>query len=337
VTQRRLIEFMLDPDSYPERPGSISLIQTHISLVFIGDAYAYKVKKPLRFDFLDFTTLKRRKFFIEEELRLNRRFSPDIYLDVVPISGVGPTFALGDDSNVIEYALKMRRISEDHMLHRLLAQGRAGEDELERVGRHLAKLYGVIPSTEKSSAFGSPEVIFHNLVENFEQTGRYRGGPVSEEAFDAIKAWSLHFLSSKRSVFEGRVEQGHVKECHGDLHLEHICIHGDDIYVFDCIEFNERFRYGDVASDVAFLAMDLDYNARPELADAFVHAYIRESGDCGMHGVLPFYKVYRAYVRAKVTSFMLDDAGLNGDSRKAAFETAKRYYDLARHYVSHED
>ncbi len=337
MTKMTLIEFMLDPESYPEKPTGISLIQTHISWVFIGDAFVYKVKKPLRFDFLDFTTLPRRKFFIEEELRLNRRFSPDVYLAAVPISQAGNTFAIGDVSNIMEYALKMRRISEDHMLYRLLARGRAGVDELQRVGRHLAKVYGSIPGTEKSEAFGSVEVIFHNIIENFEQTERYRGGPVSGKDFQTIKTWSLDFLRNNTKVFEGRVAQGHIRECHGDLHLEHICMHGGDIYVFDCIEFNERFRYGDVASDVAFLAMDLDYNGHPELAHAFVQAYIQESGDKGMLQVLTFYKVYRAYVRAKVTSFMLDDAGLNGKSKEAAFETAKKYYDLARSYVNHED
>lgn len=337
MPEKALIEFMLDPGSYPEKPGSVSLVQTHISLVFIGDAFVYKVKKPLRFDFLDFTTLERRKFFIEEELRLNRRFSPDVYLAVMPISKKGGSFVIGDDSNILEYALKMRRISEDHMLYRLLAEGRVHREDLKRVGIHLAKLYGKIPSNEKARAFGSPEVIYHNLMENFEQTYRYIGGPVSEEAFEAITKWSLSFLKDRSAVFEERAFRGHIRECHGDLHLEHICMHGQDIYVFDCIEFNERFRFCDVASDVAFLAMDLDYNSRADLADAFVQAYVRASGDRGMMGVLTFYKVYRAYVRAKVTSFMLDDAGLEGDSKREAFETAKRYYDLALGYVSHHE
>jgi aminoglycoside phosphotransferase family enzyme len=147
----------------------------------------------------------------------------------------------------------------------------------------------------------------------------------------------MDFLKNQSKVFEDRVAQGHIKECHGDLHLQHICVDGDTISVFDCIEFNERFRYGDVASDVAFLSMDLDYNGRPELADAFVDAYINASGDHGMREVLKFYKVYRAYVRAKVASFMLEDYCIDVTSKTKASENAKRYYDLAWEYVSHED
>jgi uncharacterized protein len=328
---------MLHPGSYPEKPAAVSLVQTHISWVFIGDTRVYKVKKPVDFDFLDFSTLDRRKFFIEEELRLNSRFSPSVYLTVVPISERGSTFAIGDSSHIVEYALKMRRISEENMLYRLLATGKADERILRRVGAHLAQIYGTIPSNEKARPFGSLEVIAHNIIENFDQTERYTGGPLSEKAFDAIKAWSMDFIRNRPMVFEDRVTQGHIKECHGDLHLQHICVDGDTITVLDCIEFNERFRYGDVAADVAFLSMDLDYNGHPELAEAFVDSYIKASGDRGLREVLKFYKVYRAYVRAKVASFMLDDSDLDVTTKTKVLEKATRYYDLAQEYVNHED
>ncbi|MGD0822072.1 MAG: phosphotransferase [Desulfomonilia bacterium] len=337
MAPENLIEFLQDPGAYPEKPEKISLIQTHISWVFIGDENVYKLKKPVDFGFLDFTTLDKRKFYTEEELRLNKRFSPDVYLAVVPISGAGSTFTIGDSSNIVEYALKMQRISEDHMLYRLLAQGKAGEEELRRVGAHLAQVYGTIPSDEKSRPFGSLEVIAHNIVENFDQTEKYIGGPIAQKAYDSIKTWSMDFLKNKTSVFHDRVAQGRIKECHGDLHLQHICVDGPHISVFDCIEFNERFRYGDVASDVAFLSMDLDYNGFPRLGNAFVEAYIKESNDKGLREVLKFYKVYRAYVRAKVTSFMLDDAGLDAATKATALHTARKYYDLAHEYISRED
>lgn len=337
MAHRSLIEFLSDPSSYPEKPTAISLVQTHISWVFIGDENVYKVKKPVDFGFLDFTTLEKRKFYTAEELRLNRRFSPDVYLAVVPISEKNGVMYLGDDSNVKEYALKMRRISEEHMLYRLLEKGQAGEDELRRVGSHLARVYGAIESDGKSSSFGGMDVISHNITENFEQTAKYIGGPLSQETYNDIKAWSMGFLASGASTFDARVRQGQIKECHGDLHLQHICVDRDAISVFDCIEFNERFRYGDVASDVAFLAMDLDYTGYPGLADAFVDAYVRASRDTGLQDVLKFYKVYRAYVRAKVTSFMLDDVHLDAAMKDNALMTAGRYYDLARRYVTRED
>jgi uncharacterized protein len=337
VPPKTLIEFMLHPGSYPEKPAAVSLVQTHISWVFIGDTRVYKIKKPVLFDFLDFTTLDRRKFFIEEELRLNRRFSPAVYLELVPISEAGGTFAIGDTSHIIEYTLKMRRVSEENMLYRLLAAGKATEHELSRVGTYLAQVYATIPSNEKSRPFGTLEVIVQNIMENFDETERYTGGPISGKAFDAIRSWSMDFLKNKANVFESRVDQGHIKECHGDLHLQHISVDGDSVCVIDCIEFNERFRYGDVASDVAFLSMDLDYNGHPRLSDAFVDAYMKASGDHGIRAVLRFYKVYRAYVRAKVASFMLDDDDLDVTTKTKAFENAKRYYDLAWEYVSHED
>jgi aminoglycoside phosphotransferase family enzyme len=332
-----LIEFLQNPLAYPEQPRTVSLVQTHISWVFIGDDYVYKVKKPVDFGFLDFTTLAKRKFFTEEELRLNKRFSPDVYVEVVPISERNEAFVIGDDTSVVEYALKMRRISEDHMLYRLLMKGEVGLEDIRRVGRHLARIYQGIESDEKARSFGSVEVISHNITENFDQTVAYIGGPVSRQTFDAIKSWSMGFLEKNSRTFAERVSTGHIKECHGDLHLQHICLDNERISVFDCIEFNERFRYGDVASDVAFLSMDLDYNARKDLSQSFTRAYIEESGDSAMAAVLTFYKIYRAYVRAKVTSFMLDDGGLDETSKAKALLTAKKYFDLAHVYVRHVD
>jgi aminoglycoside phosphotransferase family enzyme len=160
---------------------------------------------------------------------------------------------------------------------------------------------------------------------------------VSGKVFDTLESWSRSFMDRNKALFDMRIAQGHIKDCHGDLHLQHICIEDDAISVFDCIEFNERFRFGDVASDVAFLSMDFDFNGRPGLGDTFVGAYVDESGDASLRDVLKFYKVYRALVRAKVTSFMLDDGGLDDSARREAFRRAQQYYDLAYEYVTHED
>ena len=328
-----LIQAMLEPAFYPHHPKEVELIQTHISYIFLTGEVVYKVKKPVNFGFLDFTTLEKRRHFCQEEIRLNKRFSPDVYLEAVPISRVGNAFRLGDDAEVVEYAVKMRRINEDHMLYRLLKAGKVTSEDMERIGRHLARVYAAIPSDEKAQAFGALDVISINIVENFEQTRKYIDGPITHGTFDAIESWSLSFMKKKRALFEQRVAQGYIKDCHGDLHLQHICLEGEKIYVFDCIEFNERFRFGDVASDVAFLAMDLDFNGYPELAKTFVHAYTEASGDTTLTKVLVFYKVYRAYVRAKVTSFMLDDLGLDERTREEVFIRAKEYYALARAYV----
>jgi aminoglycoside phosphotransferase family enzyme len=324
---------MLDPSFYPHHPAQVDLVQTHISYLFLCGDLVYKVKKPVDFGFLDFTTLEQRRFFCQQEVRLNKRFSPDVYFGVVPISLVGDSFRLGDETAVVEYAVKMRRINEEHMLYRLLQAGQVGPEMMKRIGGHLAMAYAAIPSDEKARTFGALDVIATNVKENFEQTRHYIGGPVTKEAFASIERWSLSFMQAKRALFEQRMVQGCIKDCHGDLHLQHICVEGEHIYIFDCIEFNERFRFGDVASDVAFLAMDLDFNDHADLGSFFVDAFAAAAADLTLSEVLPFYKVYRAYVRAKVTSFLLEDAALDEKAREEARRQAKQYYDLAYHYV----
>jgi len=328
-----LVQAMLNPSFYPHHPQQVDLVQTHISYLFLCGDLVYKVKKPVDFGFLNFTTLEQRGFFCQQEVRLNKRFSPDVYLGVIPISRVGDSFRLGDETTVVEYAVKMRRINEQHMLYRLLQAGKADPEIMQRIGRHLAMVYAAIPSDEKSRAFGALDVIAINVKENFEQTRHYIGGPVTKEAFASIERWSLSFMEAKRALFEQRMAQGRIKDCHGDLHLQHICVEGEHIYIFDCIEFNERFRFGDVASDVAFLAMDLDFNGYPDLGRIFVDAYAAAAADLTLSKVLPFYKVYRAYVRAKVTSFLIDDAALDEKAKEEVLRQAKQYYDLAYQYV----
>jgi len=218
------------------------------------------------------------------------------------------------------------------MLYRLLQAGAVTIATIQRVGKYLARVYAAIASDEKSRQFGSPEVIATNVRENFTQTKKYIGGPLSAEAFATIEGWSLSFMRKEAALFAQRVARGYIKDCHGDLHLQHICVEGEHIYVFDCIEFNERFRFGDVASDVAFLAMDLDSSGHPDLAAVFAEAYADAAGDDAVAGVLQFYKVYRAYVRAKVTSFMLDDPALDKKAKEEVSRRAKAYYDLALAY-----
>ncbi|HDM32537.1 MAG TPA: gluconokinase [Deltaproteobacteria bacterium] len=337
MAKQGLVEYMMDKETYPDKPGSIRLIQTHISWVFVGDNYVYKVKKPVDFGFLDFTTLEKRKYYVNEEFRLNRRFSPDVYLDVVPISYMDERFVLGDDSHVVEYALKMRRLSEEKMLYRLLENEKVTVELMARIGRHLSDVYSRIESNDEAKAYGTLDTIYTNVKENFEQTLPYIGGPVSKETYDTIKSWSMDFMENNAKVFENRLSEGHIKDCHGDLHAQHICVEDEGIVIFDCIEFNKRFRFGDVASDIAFLAMDLDYGGYTKFSRAFVDAYRKASKDEGLDAVLKFYKVYRAYVRAKVTSFLLDDENLENAQRQDASMRAKAYYDLALSYVRSND
>ncbi len=328
-----LISFMNDPAVYPEKTSKVDFVQTHHSWVFICDKFVYKLKKPVDLGFLDFTTPQKRRFYVGEELRLNKRFSPDVYIDVVPISKKGDGFSIDDDSDIAETALRMKRIDENGMLLNLLKKGQAGTDDIKRLGGRLAEIYAAIPSDDKARSFGSMDTISFNIIENFDQTRGYVGGPVSADDFSLIESWSRRFMEVNTGVFEARLAGDFIKEGHGDLHLQHIFIFDDGITILDCIDFNERFRYGDAAQDIAFLAMDLDYNGYDSLARGFVEAYLKASGDSTMHDVLPFYKVYRAYVRAKVNSFMSGDSGMDEAGRKAAFDRAAEYYRLAADYV----
>ncbi len=333
-----LVASMSNPAFYPHGPDDVQLIQTHISWIFIAGDLVYKVKKAVDFGFLDFTTLEKRNYYCNKEIELNRRFAPGVYVGVLEITEDGEgRLCPGGEGAIVEYAVEMKKIPEKRMLYRLLEAGRVTEDDVRRVGRYLARVYGEIPSDERAQKFGTSEVIATNVLENFDQTRKYREGPVSTAAFDALETWSRSFLERNKPLLSARGEGGYIKDCHGDLHLQHICIEGNAISIFDCIEFNERFRFGDVASDVAFLSMDFDFNGRRDLGDIFVGAYVDESGDASLLDVLKFYKVYRAMVRAKVTSFMLDDETLGTAVRKEVFRKAKRYYDLAHAYVTHED
>lgn len=328
-----LVEFLKNPGVYPERPAEIRFIQTHHSWVFIGDEYVYKLKKPVNLGFLDFTTPEKRRFYVSEELRLNKRFSPDIYLEVVPISVKDGEYALGDSSNIAETALKMKRINEKGELLNMIKTGTAGEAEIMGLGARLAQIYASIPSDAKARSFGGLDTISFNIIENFDQTRGYIGGPVSADDFEMIESWSRSFMAEYAGLFEARLNGGFIKEGHGDLHLQHIFLFNQGITILDCIDFNERFRYGDAAQDIAFLAMDLDFNGFEGLARVFVDTYINASNDTGMRDVLGFYKVYRAYVRAKVNSFMSGDSGMSEAGRKAAFNNAALYYRLAAVYV----
>jgi aminoglycoside phosphotransferase family enzyme len=334
----RLVESMMRPEFYPHNPDTVELIQTHISYIFIAGDLVYKVKKAVDFGFLDFTTLGKMKYYCDKEVLLNQRFAPHVYRNVVRIiEDPSGDLRMSNGNRIVEYAVEMEKIPEERMLYRLIEEKTVKDEDIRRVGKYLAGVYRNIQSDEKARSFGTVKTISINVVENFDQTRKYIGGPVNGDTLAAIETWSVSFMKNHSSLFEKRIVDGHIKDCHGDLHLQHICIDGDRISIFDCIEFNERFRYGDVASDVAFLSMDFDFNDRKDLAEIFVEAYGEESGDPDLTAILPFYKIYRAMVRAKVTSFLLDDTALDDAARNAAFLNAQRYYDLAYGYVSHED
>lgn len=323
-----LVEAMLRPAFYPHNPQRVELVETHISWVFLTGQYAYKVKKPVDFGFLDFTTLERRRHFSEEEIRLNRRLSPEIYLGVLEIKERYGRFSLGGEGKVVEVAVWMKELPRRWRLDERLARGEVGVQDLEGVAEKLAAFFREARTDARIGSFGRPEKVMVNIRENFEQTEPFIDRTISRDHYEALRDYSYGFLREREELFLKRVDGGFVREGHGDLHTENIYLGGGEIYVLDCIEFNERFRFGDTASDIAFLLMDLEAKGYTTEAWQFLNGYLQFSGDYGMIQLLRFYKIYRAYVRGKIASFELEAKG-----REAA-ERARRYFELAWRYLT---
>lgn len=334
MTHPRLIAAMSNPGFYPHNPPTVELVQTHISYVFIAGGLVYKVKKPVDFGFLDFTTLEKRRENCLKEVSLNRRLAPETYLGVEEITeDEDGSLALGSSGRVIEYAVKMKKLPADGMLVKMLAEDRVTPGAMDEIARKLANFHGSAETGGEIDRFGSIEVIRRNHDENFEQTAPFIDRTIGKEQYGFLRLYVNDFLERKRSLLEERVSRGRIRDCHGDLHAEHICL-TDGIVIYDCIEFNDRFRYSDAAADVAFLAMDLDYRGYPDHSRAFVEAYVRHSADGGLRELLPFYECYYAYVRGKVIGFRLDDPAISGPDKETARLGAANYFELAAKYAA---
>ncbi|MGQ9745067.1 MAG: bifunctional aminoglycoside phosphotransferase/ATP-binding protein [Dissulfurimicrobium sp.] len=329
------LEAMLDPMTYPHPVDEVRLVQTHISWVFLAGDRVYKIKKPVDFGFLDFTSLEKRHHFCLEELRLNRRLAPQIYLGVWPITSENGVIHLNGKGQILEWAVVMARMPESGMMTRLIEDDLFGEDEIDEIARRLAPFYLQAKGDNKIRRFGGIETIIQNTEENFEQTLPFVGDIIDKDAYEQIVQYTRLFIDKGRDVFKGRVDDGWIIEGHGDLYSANICFDKakNEIYIFDCIEFNERFRCGDMASDVAFLAMDLDYHGLPHLANRFARVFSEKTGDKGLFTVLDFYKCYRAYVRGKIGCFTWASQEVNDEVREAARRQALHYFRLALRYA----
>lgn len=336
MEQPSIVNAMNRREFYPHNPNEVKMVQTHISWVFIAGELVYKVKKPVNYGFLDFSTLERRRFYCEQEVILNSRLSKDIYLGVVPLILEHGLWRLGDSAemeNASEYAVLMKRIPDNRLLHNMVANGNVPEDSMERIAKVVADFHAGAESNPEIASFGTPEIFRVNTDENFAQTEEFIGISISESAFKLIRESTNRFYQEKGSLMKKRAQEHRVVDCHGDLHSQHICLLKDQVVIFDCIEFNQRFRYGDVASEVAFLAMDLEFFMRKDLARSFVEHYIGFSGDNELQELLPFYLCYRAYVRGKVESFRINDQETPFAERMNALLRAQRYFFLAEAYV----
>jgi aminoglycoside phosphotransferase family enzyme/predicted kinase len=334
-----VLKALLKPSTYGNDVKDVRLIQTHTSWVFLTGEFAYKIKKPVFFGFLDYTTLDARKFFCEEELRLNHRLSPEIYLEVVPIIELPSSpghkagrICLGGEGKIIEYAVKMKELPQEKLMTELLKQDKISYASIDEIARIVADFHQSAETGSDINQFGEIETVKFNWDENFAQTEEFIGRTISRPTFRLIKKTIYKFMLDKFDLFTKRITEEKIKQCHGDLHSKNIFI-ADKVHIFDGIEFNQRFSCCDTASEIAFFVMDLDFHEKHDLANFFIDRYLQYTKDYDLLRVLDFYKCYRAYVRGKVTCFNLNDKGIEAKDKKIAAKTARHYFTLAANYA----
>ena len=326
------IKSLLNPLKYDDSPDQIKLVQTHISYVLISREKVYKIKKPVDFGFLDFTTLEKRKLYCEREIEFNSRLTPEIYLKVETVRKTNGDYHYNGDGEIVDYAVVMKKFDEKNSLLNLLNENKINEKFFDTLAIKLANFHKKYPA-EFNLAKESIKNMKITTDENFTQTEKYIGITIDGNKYNAIKSYTDNFYSKNEDLMKKRIIEKKICECHGDLHLKHIIVDNGKILIIDCIEFNERFRIIDVANEIAFLCMDLDYNNFDNFSKYFAYRYAEISNDGELFKLLDFYKIYRAYVRGKVTSFLLDDPSIPQEEKEKIKNTAKKYFDLAYSYL----
>lgn len=333
--QERVLAALREPAAYPEPPGEIRAIRTHVSTVFLAREVVYKVKRAVRFPFLDLSTLELRRLCCEEELRLNRRLSPELYLGVVPITADPDGIHVGGSGEIVEYAVKMRRLPEDRMMESMLRSGSLPADAIKRISEVLARFHAGAERGEAAAASGAPSAIARLWEDHFTESASLVPD-VLDPLQDAllrgtVRAW----LVRKHALLERRHRGGYIRDGHGDLRCSSVCL-TEPIQIFDCLEFSKRLRCGDVASDLAFLAMDLTWRGRRDLADELVERYSELTRDSELEALIPFYASYRACVRAKVSALSARDAEVPPTERPRFRTDARELFALACRYAGED-
>jgi aminoglycoside phosphotransferase family enzyme/predicted kinase len=324
-----LIKALQDPVLYEHPVDRFEVIETHISWVLLTGAYAYKLKKPVDFGFVNFTTLQRRKFFCEEELRLNQRLAPAWYLGVVPVTGTVDRPRLGGPGPAIEYAVKMKQFPHDARLDLVLARGELTPERLDAEVVAIAEFHRRAAVAGPESPFGTPERVARRVQENLSTIREHLSDPGHLPLLERLDSRSRTEHAALAETFAARKRDGFIRECHGDLHLGNMAWVDTEPLIFDCIEFNDDLRWIDVMSEFAFLVMDLDHRNATGLARRALNSYLESTGDYAGLRVLPYYYAYRSLVRAKVACLRLGQKDLDASERAAASHEVRGYLDLA--------
>ena len=328
-----LLAAMLHPACYPHPVRRVRLIETHISWVLLTGDWAYKVKKPVDLGFVDFSTLKLRRRYCEEELRLNRRLAPAIYDSVVEIRGAPAAARIGGSGPVLEYAVRMREFPQSALADRMAARRALRPQMIDALARTIAEFHRGAPAAAKSQRFGTPATALAAALQNFDHILPSLARVDSRNLLRRLRKWTRAEHAARRRALLSRRRGGFVRECHGDLHLGNIAVLEGCPTPFDCIEFNAALRWIDVMSEVAFLLMDLADHGRADLASRFLNAYLEVTGDYGGLEVLRYYLVYRALVRAKVNVLRARQPQVSPMEKKRLGRLVHSYLNLARDYT----
>jgi len=318
---------------YDHSVGNIKLIETHISWVILTGEFAYKIKKPVNFGFLDFSTLQKRQRYCEQEIHLNRRLAPDIYIKVVAITGTANRPRIGNAGEAFEYAVKMKQFSQNALLDYMLENGELTLQHMDELAVMVAGFHQSIDVADDSVEYGNKHCLFQPVEENFLQIGEHLDTEPYETNLLELMQWSRLEFENRKLDFEQRKHNGYVRECHGDMHLRNLLWLNNRPLAFDCIEFNPQLSWIDVMSEVAFLVMDLQSRQQDSLAQRFLNKYLEVTGDYTGLTVLPFYLCYRALVRAKVDSLRLDQQGISEPEREQFLTEFESYLQLATSYT----
>jgi aminoglycoside phosphotransferase family enzyme/predicted kinase len=338
-----IVRALADPGFHSPRPARVEHLQTHISHVFLAGPYAYKLKKAVRFPFLDFGTVELRRRFCAEEVRLNRRLCPDVYLDVLAVTrDEAGALHLGGPGTAVDHVVRMRRLPADRMLPTLVERDAVGAEAMAALARRLAAFHATAATGPDVAAHAEPEALRRRWADESAAIARFAGSLLAVEDHEVLADFGPAFVGRHDTLLRARLDAGRIREGHGDLHAGNVClvdtpVAGADglpplpagIYLFDCMEFSHALRCTDVASEVGFLAMDLEARGRPDLGRAFVEAYVEASDDRALEALLPFYAAYRAIVRGKVAALESEEPEVDPAARERAVERARRHLALA--------
>jgi hypothetical protein len=328
------VEGLKNPKSYPHPVYQVRLVETHISWVVLTGSYAYKIKKPVKYSFVDFSTLERRRWFCEEEVRLNRRLAPEVYLGIIPITGSPAHPQIEGQGAPFEFAVKMKQFSSDQEIPDILASGEKAEACIVQLADRIATFHAHIEMASQDSPYGTSGMVWQPIKECLQEIPLHLLGQHTQEFLPQIEGWVQTEWQKLSDVFHYRKQAGFIRECHGDLHLGNIAMFEGKVCVFDALEFEPRLRWIDVMSEIAFLAMDLEKHGHQDLAFLFLNRYLEWTGDYEGLKVFRLYQVYRALVRAKVVGLRLVQLA----EHRAEEERAKReltgYLELAHRVMA---